>query len=184
MGVDATTLATNINDYVTQLQNAEIYVGNAYDKSSGAYTPPPSENLTNTLLPTDDAKLEYMMMSKAMLQGNKQNFLNALKTGLDQATQNAVDFYYDGLGNASSRYSVWKKIYDQNKTLIPTFKTSTVGLSFVEYTPSFGKTQERVTLFETTLTAPNNIKNTLQNLYLDKNDSSQINPYNNKRKFN
>ena len=184
LGVDATTLATNINDYVTQLQNAEIYVGNAYDKSSGAYTPPPSENLTNTLLPTDDAKLEYMMMSKAMLQGNKQNFLNALKTGLDQATQNAVDFYYDGLGNASSRYSVWKKIYDQNKTLIPTFKTSTVGLSFVEYTPSFGKTQERVTLFETTLTAPNNIKNTLQNLYLDKNDSSQINPYNNKRKFN
>jgi hypothetical protein len=68
--------------------------------------------------------------------------------------------------------------------LITTFKTSTVGLSFVEYTPTFGKTQERVTIFETTLTPPNNIKNNLQNLYLAKNDSSQINPYNLKRKFN
>ena len=184
LGTDATTLSNNIGDYITQLTNGEIYVGNAYNKTTGAYTPPSSENLTNTLLNTDFAKLEYMIMSKAMLKDNKQTFLNALKQGLDQATQNAVDFYYDGIGNSSSRFNVWKQIYDQNKTLITTFKTSTVGLSFVEYTPTFGKTQERVTIFETTLTPPNNIKNNLQNLYLAKNDSSQINPYNLKRKFN
>ena len=184
LGTDATTLSNNIGDYITQLTNGEIYIGTAYNKTTGAYTPPSSENLTNTLLNTDFAKLEYMMMSKAMLKDNKQTFLNALKQGLDQATQNAVDFYYDGIGNSSSRFNVWKQIYDQNKTLITTFKTSTVGLSFVEYTPTFGKTQERVTTFETTLTPPNNIKNNLQNLYLAKNDSSQINPYNLKRKFN
>jgi hypothetical protein len=184
LGNDTTALATNVNDYITQLTTAEIYVGNSYSKSTGAYTPPASENLTNTLLPTDYAKLEFMMMSKAMLKDNKQTFIDALKTGLDQATQNAVDFYYDGLNNSASRNSVWKRVYDQNKTLITNFKTSTVGLSFVEYTPSFGKTLNRITLFETTLTAPNNIKNSLQNLYLAKNDSSQINPYNLKKKFN
>jgi len=184
LGLDATTLSININNYVTQLQGKQIYVGTAYNKTSGAYTPPTSDTITNTLLPTDFAKLEFMLMSKAMLKDNKQIFLNALKQGLDQATTNAIDFYYDGIGNASSRYNVWKQIYDQNKTLITTFKTSTVGLSFVEYTPPFGKTQERITVFETTLTPPNNIKNTLQNIYLPKNDSSQINPYNFKRKFN
>ena len=74
---DATTLATDVNNYITQVTSANLYIGNAYDKSSGSYTPPPGDTLTNNLLPTDDAKLEFMMMSKALLKDNKQTFLNA-----------------------------------------------------------------------------------------------------------
>jgi hypothetical protein len=185
LGNDTTELATNVNDFLTSLTTADLYVGSSYDKKTGSYTPPSSENVTNTSLPTVQAKLEYMMMSRAILvDSNRQGFVDALKLGLDQATANAVDFYYNGLGNSNSRFNVWKRVNDTNKQLVENYRTSTVGLNYVEYTPTFGTTQKRITLFSTLLNPPAPIKKTLQDIYSPKNNTAQTNPYNFKRKFN
>jgi CO dehydrogenase/acetyl-CoA synthase beta subunit len=107
-----------------------------------------------------------------------------LKTGLDQATANAVDFYYNGLGNNNSRYNIWKEVKDKNKTTLTDFRASTTGLQYDKYTPSFGTNQKRIVTFITDLTASTTVKNTLQNIYSNKNDNAQTNPYNFKRRFN
>jgi hypothetical protein len=185
LGNDTTELATNVNDFLTSLTTADLYVGSSYDKKTGSYTPPSSENVTNTSLPSVQAKLEYMMMSRALLvDSNRQGFVDALKLGLDQPTANAVDFYYNGIGNSNSRFNVWKRVNDTNKGLVENYRTSTVGLNYVEYTPTFGTTQKRITLFSTDLTASTPIKKTLQDIYSSKNNTAQNNPYNFKRKFN
>ena len=124
-------------------------------------------------------------MSRALLiDSNKQGFINALKVGLDQATSNAIDFYYNGIGNSNSRLNVWKRVNDGNKTLTENYRTSPYGLDYLEYTPTFGTTQKRITLFSTDLTASPTIKKTLQDIYSSKNNTAQNNPYNFKRKFN
>ena len=64
------------------------------------------------------------------------------------------------------------------------FKTSTTGKNYVDYTPSFGTTQKRIVDFSEDNTASEDLKKQLQNLYANKNDSSSINPYNFKKKFN
>jgi hypothetical protein len=185
LGNDTTELATNVNDFLSSLTTADLYVGSSYDKKTGSYTPPSSDTVTNVALPTDDAKLEYMMMSRALLiESNRQGFVNALKVGLDQATGNAVDFYYNGLGNSNSRFNLWKKVNDSNKELLEDYKTSSDGIFYVEYVPTFGTTQKRITLFSTLLNPPTPIKKTLQDIYSPKNNTAQTNPYNFKRKFN
>jgi hypothetical protein len=185
LGVDATLLGTNIGSFLTDLTAANLYVGGSYDKNTGSYTPSASDTITNTLLPTDDAKLEYMMMSRALLiDSNRQGFIDALKVGLDLATSNAIDFYYNGLGNTNSRASIWKKINDNNKAILQTYRTSTTGLIYDKYTPTFGTSQERLVLFSTDLSATNQTKKTLQDIYAPKNNTAQTNPYNFKRKFN
>jgi hypothetical protein len=185
LGNDTTQLATNINDFLTSLTTADLYLGTSYDKKTGSYTPPTSENITNSSLPTTQAKLEYMMMSRALLlDSNRQGFVDQLKLGLDQASANAVDFYYNGLNNTNSRYNVWKRVNDSNKTLLQNYRTSSVGLNYVEYTPTFGTSLERTVLFSTLLNPPTQIKKTLQDIYSPKNNTAQTNPYNFKRKFN
>jgi hypothetical protein len=185
LGNDTTELATNVNDFLTSLTGSNLYIGSLYDKTTGSYTPPPSDTITNVVLPTAQAKLEYMMMSRALLiDSNKQGFINALKVGLDQATSNAIDFYYNGIGNSNSRLNVWKRVNDGNKTLTENYRTSPYGLDYLEYTPTFGTTQKRITLFSTDLTASPTIKKTLQDIYSSKNNTAQNNPYNFKRKFN
>ena len=185
LGVDATLLATNIGSFLTDLTAANLYVGGSYDKNTGSYTPSASDTITNTLLPTDDGKLEYMMMSRALLiDSNRQGFIDALKVGLDLATSNAIDFYYNGLNNVDSRFNIWKKINDNNKAILQTYRTSTTGLIYDKYTPTFGTSQERLVLFSTDLSATNQTKKTLQDIYAPKNNTAQTNPYNFKRKFN
>ena len=124
-----------------------------------------------------------MLMSRALLN-NPQDFINKLIVGLDQATQNAVQFYYNGLGNSTSYFNNWKSINENNAKILTNFKTNPTGIQFVEYTPTFGTTQERVVLFETDLTASNSTKKTLQDIYSNKNDNGKINPFNFKRNFN
>ena len=185
LGLDTTTVANDINDFLTSLTSADLYLGNSYNKSTGSYTPPSSENVTNTLLPTTEGKLEFMMMSRALLdESSRSGFLNALKQGLDQPTANAVEFYYNGLGNTNSRYNIWKKIKDQNKTILENYRVSTTGVKYEKYTPTFNSTQKRIVLFETDLTASPQTKNLLQNIYSQNNNTAQTNPYNLKRKFN
>ena len=58
------------------------------------------------------------------------------------------------------------------------------GKNYVNYTPAFGTTQKRIVNFNEDNTASEDLKKQLQNLYANKNDSSSINPYNFKKKFN
>ena len=181
LGTDITTLSTDVANLISNLETIGLYDTN-YSTASSSYTPAPSDNITKTLLPTDNAKLEYMLMSKALLN-NPQDFVDKLKVGLDQATGNAVQFYYNGLGNSNSYYNNWKKVNENNVKILTNFKTGTVGKNFVEYTPSFGTTQERVVLFSTDLSASNAKKKTLQDIYSNKNNNGNINPFNFKRNF-
>lgn len=182
LDTDITTMSTDIANLLSNLENVGLYDTN-YSVSSSSYTPASSDSITNTLLPNNDAKLEYMLMSRALLN-NPQDFINKLIVGLDQATQNAVQFYYNGLGNSTSYFNNWKSINENNTKILTNFKTSPTGIQFVEYTPTFGTTQERVVLFETDLTASNSTKKTLQDIYSNKNDNGKINPFNFKRNFN
>jgi hypothetical protein len=185
LGTDSTTLSTNINDFLTSLTTVGLYDGSSYNKQTGSYTPYSSDNLTDNLLSTSDAKLEFMMMSRALLEeSSRQGFVNALKVGLDQATGNAVDFYYNGLGNNNSRYNIWKRVKDKNKATLTDYRAGTTGLQYDKYTPTFGTNQKRIVLFSTDLTASSTVKNTLQNIYSSKNNNAQTNPYNFKRRFN
>ena len=181
LNTDITTMSTDIDNLIFNLQGVGLYDVN-YNVSSASYTPASSDNVTKTLLPNNDAKLEYMLMSRALLN-NPQDFVDKLKSGLDQDTQNAIQFYYNGLGNNSSYYNNWKKINENNLKILTNFKTSTTGVQFVEYTPTFGTTQERVVLFSTELSASNSKKKTLQDIYSNKNNNQQINPFNFKRNF-
>ena len=72
---------------------------------------------------------------------------------------------------------------ENNLKILTNFKTSTTGVQFVEYTPTFGTTQERVVLFSSDLSASNAKKKTLQDIYSNKNNNGQINPFNFKRNF-
>lgn len=185
LGTDSTTMSTNINSFLTSLTQAGLYVGSSYLKPSGSYAPPSSDTLTNSLLPGTDSKLEFMMMSKALLEEqSRQKFINDLKLGLDQATSNAVDFYYNGLGNNNSRYNVWKRVKDNNKEILTNYRAGTVGLTYEKYTPTFGTNKTRTVLFSTDLTAPPQVRTTLQNIYSGTNNTAKTNPYNFKRKFN
>ena len=126
---------------------------------------------------------EYTLMSRALLQKDlKDGFLNALVEGLDQATTNAVLFYYD-----TSRLSLkfqWDLNNKAGLSLLSTYKTGDVAKNYIKYTPPFGSTQKRITVFAEDLTAPESNKKTLQTIYSNKNNSGKFNPYNFKRKFN
>lgn len=67
--------------------------------------------------------------------------------------------------------------------LLSDYKTSDTAKSYIKYTPSFGTTQKRVTVFSEDLVPPSSSKQTLQNIYSNKNNNSDKNPYNFKRKF-
>ena len=69
------------------------------------------------------------------------------------------------------------------KDLVINYRASVDGLKFEKYTPSFGTTLDRITIFEENPTANSGIKNSLQNIYSNKNDTLLKNPYNLKRRF-
>ena len=119
-------------------------------------------------------------MSKALLF-DRVNFISTLTQGLDRVTLNAVEFYYST--GSDSLFSLWTKLNVLGKDLVINYRASVDGLKFEKYTPSFGTTLERITIFEENPTASVGIKNSLQNIYNNKNDTLLKNPYNLKRRF-
>jgi hypothetical protein len=184
LGQDIAVIGTDLNNFLNSLSTAGLYLGDKYSKSDGSYSPPSSDKVTDNLLSTPVSKLEYMMMSRALLiSQNTQKFIDDLKIGLDQTTANAVDFYYNGIGNTNSRFAVWTRVKDDNESLLENYRTSD-GITYTDYTPSFTPNQTREVLFSTDLTAPPQVKTNLQNIYSGRNNNAQTNPYNFKRKFN
>jgi hypothetical protein len=177
---DYTSIATNNNQFLTDLTAAQLYVTNSYKPDSpGVFTPPTGYEF----LSTPEKTREYLLMSRALtIESIKDNFLNALQEGLDVYTKFAVESYY--FSGPNSLYVEWPKLNQTGLALMTTFKTSTTGKNYVDYTPSFGTTQKRIVDFSEDNTASEDLKKQLQNLYANKNDSSSINPYNFKKKFN
>jgi hypothetical protein len=177
---DYTSIATNNNQFLTDLTAAQLYVTNSYKPDSpGVFTPPTGYEF----LSTPEKTREYLLMSRALtIESIKDNFLNALQEGLDVYTKFAVESYY--FSGPNSLYVEWPKLNQTGLALMTTFKTSTTGKNYVDYTPSFGTTQTRIVDFSEDNTASEDLKKQLQNLYANKNDSSSINPYNFKKKFN
>ncbi len=185
LGTDIGTISNNLNQFLTDLTSYELYNQTSFDTKTFFYIPPASENVTNTELSTNVAKLEYMLMSRAMLvPANKKGFMDSLVLGLDQATTNAVNFFYDGLGNNDSRFNKWTRVNTANKELLTTFRTSTTGVSYEDYKPTIQPNQTRILVFSEDLLAPQTKKTQLQNIYSGKNDTALPTPYNLKRKFN
>ena len=178
---DYLSIGNSNNTFLTGLTTANLYSTTAYvPKKPGTFTAPPS-------FPTEVTKNEYTLreytiMSRALLRKDlKDGFINALIAGLDQATSNAVKFYYD-TSPTSVRVN-WQKANDEGKKILTTYKTSDAAKPYIKYTPTFGTTQKRITIFEEDLTATKELKNKLQNIYTSKNDSNKKDPYNFKRKF-
>jgi hypothetical protein len=178
---DYTSIATNNNQFITDLAAAQLYVTDSYKPNEpGVFTPPPKgyEKLS-----TPEKTREYLLMSRALtIESSKDIFLNALQEGLDVYTKFAVESYY--FSGTDSIYGIWVKLNQAGLALMTTFKTNTTGKNYVDYTPSFGTTQTRIVDFSEDNTASEDLKKQLQNLYANKNDSSSINPYNFKKKFN
>lgn len=169
----------NYNFKYTALSNAQLWVPDAYQVSTpGTFTPPTSFPGITTF--GDYQKREYTMMTKALLF-DRDNFITALTQGLDRVTLNAVQFYYST--GSDSLFNQWTKLNTLGLNLIVDYRASVTGLEYEKYTPSFGTTLERIAIFSEDPTAPDNIKNVLQNIYSSKNDTGEKNPYNFKRRF-
>jgi hypothetical protein len=177
---DYTSIATNNNQFLTDLTAAQLYVTSSYKPNEpGVFTPPTGYEF----LSTPEKTREYLLMSRALtIESIKDNFLNALQEGLDVYTKFAVESYY--FSGPNSLYVEWPKLNQTGLALMTTFQTNSTGKNYVDYTPPFGTTQKRVVDFSEDSAASEDLKKQLQNLYANKNDSSSINPYNFKKKFN
>jgi hypothetical protein len=161
------------------LEQANLYVPTSYKSDKpGTFTPPPT--FPTFLTFGEYSQREYTLMSKALLF-DRVNFISALTQGLDRVTSNAVEFYYSTASD--SLFGLWTKLNVLGKDLVINYRASVDGLKFEKYTPSFGTTLERITIFEENPTASVGIKNSLQNIYSNKNDTLLKNPYNLKRRF-
>jgi hypothetical protein len=161
------------------LEQAKLYVPTSYKTDKpGTFTPPPT--FPTFLTFGEYSQREYTLMSKALLF-DRVNFISALTQGLDRVTLNAVEFYYST--GSDSLFGLWTKLNVIGKDLVVNYRASVDGLKFEKYTPPFGTTLDRITIFEENPTANSGIKNSLQNIYSNKNDTLLKNPYNLKRKF-
>jgi len=178
---DYISIGNSNNSFLTGLTTSNLYNTNAYQpKTPGTWITP--TGLFEYVSNTEYRQREYTLMSRALLQKDlKEGFINALVNGLDQATTNAIKFFYDTSGQ--SLRVIWEKSNNDGITLLNNYKTSETAKPYIKYTPSFGTTQKRVTVFSEELVPPNSIKQTLQNIYSNKNNNSDKNPYNFKRKF-
>jgi hypothetical protein len=177
---DYTSIATNNNQFLTDLTAAQLYVTNSYKpETPGVFTPPTGYDF----LSTPEKTREYLLMSRALtIESSRDTFLNALQEGLDVYTKQAVESYY--LTATNSLFIEWNKLNKIGLDLMVTFKSNTTGKNYVDYTPPFGTTQKRIVDFTEDPTASEPLKKQLQDIYANKNNSSRINPYNFKRKFN
>jgi hypothetical protein len=178
---DYLSIGNSNNMFLTGLTSANLYSTTAYrPKNPGTWTSPAEEYVYVTS--NQYRQREYTLMSRALLEKNlKEGFINALVNGLDQATTNAVKYFYDTSGN-SLRFQ-WEYANKAGKTLLNVYKTSDDAKPYIKYTPSFGTTQKRITVFNEDLVPPADKKQTLQNIYSNKNDNANKTPYNFKRKF-
>ena len=178
---DYISIGNSNNSFLSGLTTSKLYGPDDYQpKTPGTWIPP--TGLFEYVSNTEYRQREYTLMSRALLQKDlKEGFINALVNGLDQATTNAIKFFYDTSGQ--SLRVIWEKSNNEGITLLNNYKTSETAKPYIKYTPSFGTTQKRVTVFSEELVPPNSIKQTLQNIYSNKNNNSDKNPYNFKRKF-
>lgn len=182
---DYITIGNSNNTFLAGLTDAQLYETDDYNpKEPGTWKLPTEGFDYFDYESLDKYKLrEYTLMSRALLQKDlKEGFLNALVLGLDQATTNAILFYYD-TSRLSLRFQ-WDNANKSGLNLLNTYKTGDVAKNFLKFTPPFGSTQKRITVFAEDLVAPESNKKTLQTIYSNKNDSKKTNPYNLKRKFN
>ena len=182
---DYITIGNSNNTFLSGLTQSQLYNTDGYKpKVPGTWTlPTEGFDYFDYDSPNQYKIREYTLMSRALLQKDlKDGFLKALVEGLDQATTNAVLFYYDTSGT-SLRFQ-WTYANKVGTDLLAIYKTGDVAKNYIKYTPPFGSTQKRITVFAEDLTAPESNKKTLQTIYSNKNNSGKFNPYNFKRKFN
>ena len=176
---DYLSIGQSNNSFLSGLTTAKLYVPTAYNSKDVSWTAPTNE--FGSVI-SGVSQMEYTLMSRALLENNlKDAFITALTQGLDQATTNAVKYYYDTSPN--SLRVQWQKANQVGKQLLTTYKTSETVKAYIKYTPSFGTTQKRITVFQESLDAPNDLKKKLQNIYSNKNNNAQKTPFNFKRKF-
>lgn len=178
---DYISVGNSNNSFLSGLTTANLYNTSGYQpKEPGTWTAP--SGLFLYVSQNQYRQREYTLMSRALLQKElKEGFINALVQGLNQATTNAIKFFYD-TSDISLRVQ-WNLSNNEGKTLLSDYKTSDGAKPYVKYTPAFGTTQKRITVFAEDLTAPDGKKKTLQNIYSNKNNNGDKNPYNFKRKF-
>jgi hypothetical protein len=178
---DYISIGNSNNSFLSGLTTSNLYNTEDYQpKTPGTWISP--TGLFSYVSQTEYRQREYTLMSRALLQKDlKDGFINALINGLDQATTNAVKFFYDTSGQ--SLRVIWEKSNGEGKTILSNYKTSETAKPYIKYTPSFGTTQKRITVFSEDLVPPSTKKQTLQNIYSNKNNNADKNPYNFKRKF-
>lgn len=162
------------NFIITDLPTSQLYDNAAYDVNNpGCFTKP--STFPTDKLATNQSQREYTLMSKGLVS-NKTSFINSLVVGLDTATTKAVTDYYESI------FTLWSSLNQYGLQLVSNWRTSAAVKKYEKYTP-FPLTQERLFTFTTDFGGSPAVKVNLQNIYTNKNDNADKNPFNQKRKF-
>ena len=139
----------------------------------------PSFVKTQALL-TPQQQTEFFLMSYVLTDTTRlRDFIIALTQGLDDFTKQKVTTYY-----GTTLREQYLTLVKDGLDLLNEYKLNS-GKNFVNYTQSFENQSERIITFQQNVLSPSNQTLTnIQNLYRDKNDSDQSNPFNLKKKFN
>jgi len=179
LSTDLTSMSNDLNNFITTLTSSNLYLNNYNDFGSFDILMIPSFVKTQAL-GTPQQQTEFFLMSYVLTDTTRlRDFIIALTQGLDDFTKQKVTTYY-----GTTLREQYLTLVKDGLDLLNEYKLNS-GKNFVNYTQTFENQSERIITFQQNVLNPSNQTLTnIQNLYRDKNDSDQSNPFNLKKKFN
>jgi hypothetical protein len=184
--LDINSISTNNTSFLNSLGAGGLYLENFQPNLNQPLTNPSNSYIyTTTSLSSSNflisapQQAEFLILNKIYRDNTAlQNFVADLVVGLSEYSKNVITQYYgiflkdtyDGLTRAGV-------------DLLENYKL-TRGKNFVNYTPSFSLTEERVIDFQQDLTNDIGYTSNLQQLYSPNNPNTSPINFNLKKKFN
>ena len=188
LGLDIDSISTNNTSFLSSLGTGELYLDNFQTNLNQPLTNPYSSYIyivatsslsSSNALISAPQQAEFLILNKIYRDNTAlQNFVADLVVGLSEYSKSVITQYYG---------TFLKVTYDgltkAGVDLLENYKL-TLGKNFVNYTPSFSLTEERVIDFQQDLTNNSSYTSDLQQLYSPNNPNTSPINFNLKKKFN
>ena len=191
LGLDIDSISTNNTSFLSSLETGGLYLDNFQSNLNQPLTNPYNsyifsiDMLATTSFSSSNALIsapqqaEFLILNKIYRDNTAlQNFVADLVVGLSEYSKSVITQYYG---------TFLKVTYDgltkAGVDLLENYKL-TLGKNFVNYTPSFSLTEERVINFQQDLTNDIGYTSNLQQLYSPNNPNTSPINFNLKKKFN
>jgi hypothetical protein len=188
LGLDIDSISTNNTSFLSSLGTGELYLDNFQTNLNQPLTNPYSSYIyivatsslsSSNALISAPQQAEFLILNKIYRDNTAlQNFVADLVVGLSEYSKSVITQYYG---------TFLKNTYDgltkAGVDLLENYKL-TLGKNFVNYTPSFSLTEERVIDFQQDLTNNSSYTSDLQQLYSPNNPNTSPINFNLKKKFN